>query len=759
MNIETRLQLLRTEKAKILGYARSHLRNVAAARRLYDEIEKKMRKQKFDLGSAKTLQIWLWNHIAERCDELLRRENFQFRMFDEGAIAFLDRDFIKREGNLIDNQVRYVRESVAEFPGKAQDVLRLHYERGMPCQDIAREISVPVEEVYQLWQHSMIFLWEAAENGSHPGFHGPEDESFWTFALRYLDGTASEKFVAELNSEIHVNKSRTREYNNLRIVDGVMIECGRAGFFANGEEEAPIEAEVSSPPRRSIGEKLAPAREKLGGLLAGTASTLGEASSAASGQVQSFLGRLRPDPARRSERSAEQAPPAQVRTPESRPEPEPAAVRAPEPKGEARPVSIRREPPRRREKLPSSMEPAGGFLPERLQRDPLVFFAALAVVLLAAGLVGAFIGWTNEKPRIVRAVGLEFDSAPFGGSRLGYGDHEMTAGTLRFQTRSGLEATVEGPARFAIRSANRLFLGEGRVVAAIPERSGTGAVVETARFQLHTEGGEVGVIGERGEFEVVVFYGNAELAVAGGELVELPPGSGVRFTRDGEMVEVSSQDEAHRFPEFIPVIEPRAYGENLIVNDSFEVGTLSRSCKTERLYRDIPLGWEAGWSKDGQEVASLEQHSGTVMITDAIGGLPAPVHGERYLWINHGYVSQPLRTLEPGARYELSVKVASHRSLGPGGDHLVKNVGGNTFKFGVWDGEKWLAETSGQLEAGQPFQELAMEFDHPLPEPRAIQVIPVLMLIGETRIFFDEVVLRQIGVSQTAPEKQNGGAS
>ena len=252
MNVENRLKLFGIERAKILGFGRSHLRSVELARRLLADVEKKVRKSKRDFSSLQGLNCWIWQTTAHRCDELLRREHFQFRVFDEGAVEFLDQGFIKRPGVNIEGQIELVREVVLALPEKARVVLQLHYQHNQSCLSIAKHICETVDEVYQLWQHSMIFLWEATHATEQDGFQEKEDESFWTLALHYLDGTASEKFVADLNSEIHLSKSRTKEYNDLRMVDGIMIEYGTSGEWPVSALVDPIALSNSTATKEAI---------------------------------------------------------------------------------------------------------------------------------------------------------------------------------------------------------------------------------------------------------------------------------------------------------------------------------------------------------------------------------------------------------------------------------------------------------------------------------------------------------------------------
>ena len=781
MKIEKRLQFLRTEKAKILGFARSHLRSVESARRLYKELDRKLRKARMEFSSTDSLHLWLWEFIAERCDELLRREHFQFRVFDEGGIEILDENFIKRPGGFIEEQVKVVQNALTGFPEKAIEVLQLHYQYGLSCKAIAKRIGVPLDEVYQLWQHSMIYLWEGAQNEGHPGFQEKEDEDFWTHALRYLDGSASEKFVAELNSEIHVTPSRIKEYNDLRVIDGVMIEYGLSGEWPNTAnlENLPELPEDEEKTKVPLGERLEPVGNWFGDIFSSIAAFfigVGAFIFGATGNLFAKLKnfRIQPRPIVSDQkpvprREAEPVPEPEAKKDKDKEtvaEPTAPSEPAPEP-GQLPPPPSIPLPPTGQKSQPENKSPETPESSVAVDSDKKTPVASVgesteknqgvASKVAILGILGAFIGGMfllsqlgglsfgqGSKPRIIRGVNVSFAKGEINRGRLESRDYDMTSGTMRFQTTEGVEAIVEAPARFSIKSGNRLFFESGRMVVAVSESAGVPAEVGTSRFKVSSRGGEVGFIADDSATEVVVFSGNAQLAAEESDPFDIAPGTGLRFTANGDPENLFSRDEAHRFPELIPVTTPKKYGDNLVANNSFEVGLLSRSCKTERLYRDIPLGWEAGWQKNGKWVAPMEQHSGTVRITDAIGGLPPPIHGERYLWINHGFVSQGITGLEPGAKYELTLHVASHRNLGPGSKHLIRNVGGNTFQFGIWSGTEWIAEASGQLEAGQPFQPMKLEFTCPNSSAGEQKIVAHLMLTGETRIFYDNVILRKL---------------
>ena len=776
MNIENRLKLLRSERTKILGFGRSHLRSVLLARKLDAYIDKAVRKTRDEYGTPQLFRSWLWEKVRSRCDDLQRRENFQFRVFDEGALEFLDQDLIKRLGQDVEDQLEVTEKNLKQLPNRARAVLQFFYQNGDSMATIGKRIGVSAEEAYALWQHSLIFLWEEMESGFE-GFRERDDEQFWTLALRYLDGTASEKFVAELNREIHVSKSRTKEYNDLRLIDGVLMAFGQT------ERWPPCPAFENFPKQKQT---------RAGGLLM-PSPPVGMAVSVV-GEGAGLFSESEEKPTTETQKT-------EVEVKEAKPKPKPDEVVeqetqvteniAPEPKAEpivapaeAAPVdeapvvevkeqtkpqvAEKSEPVLATENVDQDtrhgvmIDQSPARLPKvRFKLDPvwlkrlgilaLAILGGLSLVHILKGThVQPTILSVKGVPRVLQSVDLNFVESPtFDGYNLQHGNYKMDSGTLKFQTPDSVDILVEAPAEFEIKADNHLALMQGRMVAKMPSKSELEQfVVETPRFKFATYEGEVGFVCDRRSIDLLVFSGEGQLIESEEKTRGLYMGDGLRFFDVGSAQKLIPREEAHRFPESLPVLEPKTYGDNLIVNHSFEVGLLSRSCKTERLYRDIPLGWIAGWQKQGAWQPPMEQHSGTIQLTDAIGGLPEPANGERYLWINHGFVSQPLKTLQAGKTYELSLKIGSHQNFGPAAGHLVRHVGGNMFQFGVWSGESWLVESSGQLETGQAFREMVVEFK--CPEDMT-EMEPYLMLTGETRIFYDDIQLVEKSSEESAP--------
>ena len=751
MDIEKRLKYFHCEREKILGFSRSHLRSVRSTRTFYREIQKKVHRCKLEFSNEAAFQSWLWETVRMRCDEILRGKNLQFRVLDSGTIDQLDRALIERSGISVEERITQVQSALHNLPESASRALHSIYRDGENCESISKKLGLPLDEAYQLWQHAVILLWEAARSVEIDQVLKNEDEAFWAMSLRYLDGSASEKFVAGLNREIHVNSARMTEFNDLRIIDGAMIEFGLLDSWpgdakgTNGKkiQFSPEENETLRSIREALKNAAAQTGKWIAAALVSTAKGLTAAKNLTAERWQSRRTttktgpRSSPPPGTDEENDA--SPPEE----ESSGQAEGPVLNQPEPGAGSRPGVQFDDGKRIRPRFQvRNLDPIW------LKRGGVFVTALLATVVIGAlAEKNRARKWKSAPfsgpPVILRSADLAFSAGSPSGNRIRYGRYVMDSGTAHFHTASGVGIIVEGPSEFSIKSDNQFTLKKGRMVVLIPQRDSLKLItIATDQFSFSAEDGEFGVLVDDESSDVIAFSGMGTIRR---ENRLVPPGTGLRYFETGEPDVIESRTEAYRFPDFIPTAVPRTYGDNLVLNHSFEVGLLSRSCKTERLYRDVPTGWKAGWKKEGVWTEAMEQHSGTVRITDAIGGLPSPVHGERYLWINHGFVSQELPGLEAGAAYELSVQVASHRNFGPGAGHLIENVGGNTFRFGIWAGENWIAETSGQLQAGQPFQMMTLPFS--IPGEAASGSIPLLMLTGETRVFYDEVVLRKTSPS------------
>lgn len=92
------------------------------------------------------------------------------------------------------------------------------------------------------------------------------------------------------------------------------------------------------------------------------------------------------------------------------------------------------------------------------------------------------------------------------GTALGRGSLYLSTGLLELTYTNGVVIVLEAPARFDLRNATTLWLGEGNVSARVPDGA-QGFTVETASARIVDLGTEFGVSAKAGSSEVHVFKG------------------------------------------------------------------------------------------------------------------------------------------------------------------------------------------------------------------------------------------------------------
>ncbi len=705
MNTYKRQQLLDSERAKILGFARSHLRRPELALELISEVEKEVQKTKRSFDTDRAFTTWAWSVVREHCDDDQRKQSFQFRSFDDGTIETLDQRLRKCPGLDLKEVLATAKELIDQLPATAVEVLRMQYIEGWGCEKISQLLNLSVEEVYETWRHSLMFLRDMTPVGDFASESTDlEDEEFWTHALRYIDGAASERYVADLNSQIHESRSRTREFNDLRQLDGLLIEYGHSGEWPAvndlGAKKKPVQTEAAEPVQEEVKQSQDNERE---------AETV--------------------EPTAAKERDAETS--EKPSSPKEKQEFQPVLANENREPGRRNGVHFDNSSPIKRVKVD----------PRLAKRAGLIAAICLGVCLLI--FLGSLFSRQSKsfgsQVRVQRAVDLLFagDSSFPERGELEPGDYIVKRGTAKLETATGVEILLEGPADFSMERVGELTLRSGRVVASVPSgAAGSGFTIHTKRFSLESAEGEMGVrVGDESA-DALMFSG--EGGISGSELY-LGAGDGLRYLDKGIPKTITAEEEVHRYPHQIPAIEAKTYGDNLVINHSFEVGLLSRGFKSSLLYRDIPAGWSAGREKDGYWADAPEQYSGTVELDQNLGGFPKAVDGRRYIWINHGFLSQDIAGIRADVTYEIIARVASHSGLDLGND---KENNRNTYRVGLWSGRDWIAEVSGQLQPGSDFKELRTTFK--LTKEQIQGQTLSMMLTGEACIFYDDIVLQPV---------------
>ena len=125
-------------------------------------------------------------------------------------------------------------------------------------------------------------------------------------------------------------------------------------------------------------------------------------------------------------------------------------------------------------------------------------------------------------------------------------DHEvfLEQGMARVVLPSGVEVTLEAPARFMVTGGNAAELTAGRLTADVPALA-TGFTVQTPGGLVTDYGTEFGVaVDESGAIDTHVFTGEVTFQSTAGHLALLKQGDGVRYTRADGMQQTKADPQA-----------------------------------------------------------------------------------------------------------------------------------------------------------------------------------------------------------------------
>lgn len=387
--------------------------------------------------------------------------------------------------------------------------------------------------------------------------------------------------------------------------------------------------------------------------------------------------------------------------------------------------------------------------PAKLRNAKSWAISIAATALVVGGVVGALSRLYHRSGSDVAEMPVAYlsgataefigEKPPTSDGALGAGSYTMKSGVAQLRMASGASVNIEGPAQFEVVSKDQVDLYSGVLTAQVPKQA-VGFVVETPVGLVRDLGTEFGVsVNNPNEVDVVVFNGRVEVE-QGAQRTELRTGEGLALRQDTARSVISAGGEAYRFPMTVAVSAPERLGDNLILNPSFEIGTLSRAPHTGQCYRDLPSGWEARAfdAKSRRWVPIRALTAGTVVALGRPAGQfadkasLAPVHGSRYAYVDGAALRQVVGKYRADRSYELTVSVGAAQGHG--------KEGSGSFQFGLWAAGSWLVEQSGRVpEDGQ--------FDHyiaalpPRKNDRFDGETMMVVLMGDGEVFFDDVRL------------------
>ncbi len=181
------------------------------------------------------------------------------------------------------------------------------------------------------------------------------------------------------------------------------------------------------------------------------------------------------------------------------------------------------------------------------------------------------------------------------GSTLRGGTLHLRSGLLELTYPSGVVIVLESPARFDLRSATTLWLGEGNASASVPE-SAIGFTIETPSASIVDLGTEFGVSVGAASSEVHVFKGEVLIRNQGEpDSLRLTENRASRIDRETrtptgidyrpERFMRTLEEPGSRYPDLIHQFEPIAYYRMRIMTDATQLVDVSARQLHGRIFR------------------------------------------------------------------------------------------------------------------------------------------------------------------------------
>ena len=87
MKREEIINILLTERTKLIAFAWSLLRDGYAAEDVYQELMVKVLDQEREFEGPKHLKAWSWTVVRNRCYEIVRQKNYRQRILEDSILA------------------------------------------------------------------------------------------------------------------------------------------------------------------------------------------------------------------------------------------------------------------------------------------------------------------------------------------------------------------------------------------------------------------------------------------------------------------------------------------------------------------------------------------------------------------------------------------------------------------------------------------------------------------------------------------------
>ncbi len=152
MKREEIINLLLSERTKLIAFGWSLLRDGYAAEDVYQELMVKVLDREREFEGPKHLKAWAWTVVRNRCYELVRQKNYRQRILEDSILDLVDQDLEQRDPAEVSDKVEALRGCLSRLTDNARNVVRLRYFEGMSGKEVARALNRKTDAVYKALQ-------------------------------------------------------------------------------------------------------------------------------------------------------------------------------------------------------------------------------------------------------------------------------------------------------------------------------------------------------------------------------------------------------------------------------------------------------------------------------------------------------------------------------------------------------------------------------------------------------------------------------
>jgi RNA polymerase sigma-70 factor (ECF subfamily) len=142
------LQTLMAARTRVVAAVWIVVRDAQPAEDIFQNVAVKTMTKNVSFDSEEAAISWALTTARREGIDWLRRRRIELPVLDEESLELLDRGW--ENGSGADNaRSEALQECLSEIPETSRRLLRLRYFEGYACKDVARELGVGLDAVYQ----------------------------------------------------------------------------------------------------------------------------------------------------------------------------------------------------------------------------------------------------------------------------------------------------------------------------------------------------------------------------------------------------------------------------------------------------------------------------------------------------------------------------------------------------------------------------------------------------------------------------------